>query len=245
MLKQSLSGSNSKRNQSRDWLILICISALTGFLLVTFFLSSFSLIDANVRLWSLSIQSNAVTIIANGISDVVSSLTLISLAISGYLFLKKHRAESLLLLGGVDAVVLVCDFIKNVVKSPGPPNGSGISPGFSYPSGHSSGVIVFVGLIVFLLLQHWNSIRVKVSLGTTLAGVSLLVGFVRLYLNVHWFSDIIGGYLLGIFLLTFSILIFNHLRDSGKFQYGKFKLISLILFALTSILAIFIFVISF
>ncbi len=237
MLKQSPKMNNPRLSLSRDWLLLlICLFSLTGLLLVTYYRSSFSVIDINVNLWAVSIQSSAFTVIAKGISFAFDTVTLIvvSVVISGYLFYKNYRAESLLLLGAMAGDALLVGVIKDIVMSPRPLNAIAHETGYSFPSGHSAVVIVFLGLLVFFAWQHWNNVRVKVSLGVTVTGLTLLVGFDRLYLNVHWFSDVLGGYLTGIFLLASSILVFYVLRDSGKFQ-SKLRSIPWVIFILALI----------
>lgn len=231
----------SRCSVSRDWLLLlICIISLTAFLLVTYYHNSFSLIDANVNIWAASIQSSAVTTVAVGISLMFDTTTLIaaSLAIASYLFLKNYRAESLLLLGAMAGDALLVSLIKNTFNFTRPLNGIIPDTGFSYPSGHSAGVIVFVGVLIFFALQHLNSTKAKVSFGVVLAGLTLLVGFDRLYLNVHWFSDVLGGYLLGIFWLAFSIFVFYALRDAGKFQSQRFRSVARVLFILAFIVGV-------
>jgi hypothetical protein len=54
----------------------------------------------------------------------------------------------------------------------------------------------------------------------------------RIYLNVHWFSDVLGGFLLGVFWLSLAILVFYILRDAGKFQSKAFRTLSSLLFVL-------------
>ncbi len=41
--------------------------------------------------------------------------------------------------------------------------------------------------------------------------IAIVVGLDRIYLNVHWFSDVLGGYSFGVFWLTLSIFTFQHL----------------------------------
>ncbi|MEU3502758.1 phosphatase PAP2 family protein [Streptomyces hundungensis] len=79
------------------------------------------------------------------------------------------------------------------------------SAGFAaFPSGHALTATVAFGLIVWLLSLHGAGRAVR---GTVLAvGVvsALGVGFTRLFLGVHWFSDVLGGWLLGVAIVTLS-----------------------------------------
>ncbi|MBI5467015.1 MAG: phosphatase PAP2 family protein [Candidatus Kerfeldbacteria bacterium] len=65
--------------------------------------------------------------------------------------------------------------------------------GFSFPSGHAIAVVLFAA-VVLLTLRHLHRPSYRVA-WWVLAALVLLVGWSRLYLGVHWFSDVVGGYL--------------------------------------------------
>ncbi len=70
-------------------------------------------------------------------------------------------------------------------------------PSFSFPSGHAALAVALYGFIIYILWHHVHSFRKKTTilfLGTTFI---FLLGFSRLYLGVHFLSDVIGGYLDG------------------------------------------------
>jgi membrane protein DedA with SNARE-associated domain/membrane-associated phospholipid phosphatase len=69
--------------------------------------------------------------------------------------------------------------------------------GWSFPSGHAMGSLVTYGMIAYLAVatQRQWSVRVAVIGAVTL--LIILIGFTRLYLGVHYFSDVVGGYAAG------------------------------------------------
>ncbi|NLK89135.1 MAG: phosphatase PAP2 family protein [Clostridiaceae bacterium] len=74
----------------------------------------------------------------------------------------------------------------------------------SYPSGHSAASLTFA-LLVPLVLMPYVSQAVTIILGALLGCVALLTAYGRLYLDVHWFTDVIGGWLLSVAIFLLSI----------------------------------------
>ncbi len=80
----------------------------------------------------------------------------------------------------------------------------------SFPSGHSSTAAAFFVVIIYLLAPKIHS-WVKRELMIVLCVLTvILIGLSRLVLNVHWASDVIGGWALGIFVATSTILFVRY-----------------------------------
>ena len=110
---------------------------------------------------------------------------------------------------------LVCSFISNQIAKliflrPRP---TGINlieeSGFSYPSGHAMVSMAYFGFIAYLLYKKLKNKLTKSILIITLILTILLIGFSRIYLGVHYLSDVIGGFLLSIVYLMIFIKIIN------------------------------------
>jgi undecaprenyl-diphosphatase len=232
--------SKPKISRNEQLLAFICAIFLVTFLFITFFRGSFHSFDGEINSWIPSIQTSPLTDINLGFAVAfdTTSLVIFSMVIAGYLFLKKCRAEGLFLLGAMGGNALIVSIVKNLVESPRPSNGLFFSSGFSFPSGHTAGSIVFCGFIAFFALQHWKNARARASIGTGAFVVSSAVGFSRVYLNVHWFSDVIGAGMLGVFWLTGAVLVFKLLQDWGKFESEGFCRVSLALFVLAIVISV-------
>jgi len=83
--------------------------------------------------------------------------------------------------------------------------------GYSFPSGHSMLSLLFYGFAAYLLLSS-GRIKRKTTLVLTAALLILLIGISRVYLNVHYASDVLGGFIIGALLLFASIRLMNWSR---------------------------------
>ena len=100
------------------------------------------------------------------------------------------------------------EFVKELVHRARPETLPWLQPilnSYSYPSGHSDGSIVFYGFLAVLLYMHTRSRFRKVFAILLPSILILLIGISRLVLNYHYATDVLGGYLLGAFWLTFSL----------------------------------------
>ena len=87
--------------------------------------------------------------------------------------------------------------LKHVIRRPRPPYAEAyyVEHSFSFPSGHATMSLVAFGMLAYLLIAFWaRGARVQVAVALLAVVLSALVGFSRLYLGVHYFSDVVGGY---------------------------------------------------
>ena len=79
-------------------------------------------------------------------------------------------------------------------------------PANSYPSGHVLRAIIVYGLVALLLYRMSSARRLRLAVTAATALLIVAIGFDRLYLNVHWASDLLGGFLLGGICLWLAVL---------------------------------------
>jgi undecaprenyl-diphosphatase len=223
-------------------MLAACLTFLLCFLLLTLFRTTFHSIDSAVNLWIPSIQSDMLTTIAEGIAVIfdTTSLVIISLVISGVLFLKNYKAQGLLLLGAMGGGALIVSTLKALEHVARPTNNILFDNGFSYPSGHSAGCIVFGGVLAYFAWRHWQSMRSRALIAMELVAMVGVVGFDRVYLNVHWLSDVFGGWLFGAFWLSFVVLVFRQFRMGRKVESERFSVVANWLYVVAVIVAVFV-----
>ena len=95
---------------------------------------------------------------------------------------------------------------------------------FAYPSGHSSGATVLYGLLAAFIAQELNH-KDRWKCYALFFIPMVLIAMSRLLLNVHWFSDIIGGILLGLSICGLTRLIYSrfHFREDSKRRENSTK----------------------
>ncbi|MDP7085658.1 MAG: phosphatase PAP2 family protein [Dehalococcoidia bacterium] len=138
-----------------------------------------------------------VALAVSSLGLVPVSITLI-LAVSGSLFVLRHQTDALIVILSLVPIV-AGNGLKVIVERPRPDYLLvGAAPhGLSFPSGHSVYAILVGGILIFLAEQLVASPLLRRWLQISIALVILAIGASRVYLGVHWPSDVVGGYLFG------------------------------------------------
>jgi len=143
----------------------------------------------------------------NAISLLGSPVTLTILALAVALLLAARR-ELIVLAGWLAAFAgggLLDVVLKLVIRRPRPPGAAAFLQHFSwsFPSGHAMASLIGYGMLAYVLTLLWihrRSAQIAVVLGAAL--LIIAIGFSRLYLGVHYFSDVVGGYAAGVLWLS-------------------------------------------
>ena len=159
-----------------------------------------------------SINGGLLTSLMDGITIVFGTLGSIIIVVAAGLLLwwRTSWHEAVLIVAG-GLLSTTSSLFKAIIDRPRP------SPDLvtvfyqavnsSFPSGHSSFVIIILGLLAYFALTRLQNIILRNLIITVLTGLILLVGFSRIFLGVHWPSDVLGGYLSGGVFLTIWIWI--------------------------------------
>ncbi|MDP9206596.1 MAG: bifunctional DedA family/phosphatase PAP2 family protein [Gemmatimonadota bacterium] len=98
--------------------------------------------------------------------------------------------------------------LKIAIQRPRPAGATAFLHGetFSFPSGHALGSLVGYGMLAYVIGSTWiETARGRVRLVIATAVLVLAIGISRLYLGVHYFSDVVGGYAVGVLWLSVCI----------------------------------------
>lgn len=106
--------------------------------------------------------------------------------------------------------MLILKILKGIIARPRPDELGWFdnASGFSYPSGHSLSISIFCCLIVLLVFLSKTKIFFKICIGILAILLMAWIMYSRVYLGVHYPSDVLGGFLLGLTLAFFSVGIY-------------------------------------
>jgi membrane protein DedA with SNARE-associated domain/membrane-associated phospholipid phosphatase len=153
-------------------------------------------------------------------------ICLIAIAVLFYFIKKKDKLSEWLLPIVLISGELIVIFMKNLIHRVRPENQLTIASGYSFPSAHATMTIVLALTLFFLLKDKPKLTNHKQLFFSCLVIYVLLVGISRVYLNVHFASDVLGGWLLGIFMVIIAILTKRYVEiifDSGSEKNKKLK----------------------
>ena len=91
----------------------------------------------------------------------------------------------------------------------------------SFPSGHAMGSAIGMGMCLFVALRFLNGKRAKLLISIGLVMLILLIGFSRIYLRAHWFTDVLGGFTLGASWLVLCLAIATRFRAGAPSEGGR------------------------
>jgi undecaprenyl-diphosphatase len=147
-----------------------------------------------------------------GSGSVVAFIVIIAM-IMFYVILK-HRSELVLLLAVVIGSALLNYVLKIIFHRARPTIHRLIEEtGYSFPSGHSMAAFTLYGILSFLLWKHISSYQGRSLLIIVSILMITMIGISRIYLGVHYPSDVLGGFLASGIWLILSIWTFQKYQD--------------------------------
>ncbi|HHM2986226.1 TPA: phosphatase PAP2 family protein [Staphylococcus aureus] len=169
-------------------------------------------IDNEVYEFIYSSESFITTSIMFGATKVgeVWAMLCISLLLVAYLMLKRHKIEALFFALTMALSGILNPALKNIFDRERPTLLRLIDiTGFSFPSGHAMGSTAYFGSSIYLLnrLNQGNSKGILIGL---CAAMILLISISRVYLGVHYPTDIIAGIIGGVFCIILSTLLLRN-----------------------------------
>lgn len=195
--------------------LLICALVVSGLVFATLAEDivnheTFYTLDPIMGTWLLAQTTlqgdklfSVITLLGNAV--FISSST----ALLGLWFIKRRLWSKLgFLFVSVGGAAVLNLILKYLIGRPRPefPLAYLHDTGFSFPSGHAMISIAFYGALAYLLLSTLKSWRYKILTVFGMVSIAILIGFSRLYLGVHFLSDILGGWAAGGLWLVLCVI---------------------------------------
>lgn len=177
--------------------IIIVVLALTIPDRITEWDLQFSQFIYNLRLPLMDSLFKAVTTLANPGFVVITTIAMI--LISGF-FLKKWKIALTYAVALVLGNLVVNPFIKNIFDRarPDQSNWLVLADSYSFPSGHSFAASMIYPLLVYILMRYTSLSKYSKIIKPLLVVLVIAIGFSRIYVGVHYLSDVIAGLSLGL-----------------------------------------------
>lgn len=132
------------------------------------------------------------------------------------LLYKKQKEYAYKSAGILVISTLINNIVKVIVRRPRPEYITVVENTFSYPSGHTMASVTLYGFLIYFILKSKISKTYKIVFSIVLGIIPVLVGISRIYLGAHYFSDVFGGALLSIMLLSSIDIIYDKTLNRKK-----------------------------
>lgn len=194
---------------------LICFICLFCFLLLTEDVFNKEIMQGDIigyNFISNYLISDTFTPIMKVITFFGSAIWIIILTIILF-FILRNKKQNILLGTNLVIITILNQALKFILKRPRPTEFRIIDEsGYSFPSGHSMISMAFYGYLIYLVYRNIKNKYLKWILIIILSILIILIGISRIYLGVHYTSDVLGGFLLSVSYLVLFIHITNSIE---------------------------------
>ncbi len=163
--------------------------------------------------------NDKLTSIIKVITNLGSSISIIIMIITSFFIIQNKKIVCGIICNTIIALFLDL-LIKYIIKRDRPLIDNHLIDviGYSFPSGHAMVSMSFFGFIIYLLYVYWNN-KYKWLVIMLLGLIIIMIGFSRIYLGVHYLSDVLAGYFVSIIYLVFFITVYEKIINSTKSWY--------------------------
>lgn len=188
------------------------INCLAAAILMIFFILITSLVVTNNITWFddtiynfiISFRSEPLDFVLKTITKLGNTLTIMFIVIIMLIILNKR--DRVILGSNTIITVGLNQAIKHILRRPRPDHLRLIKQGgFSYPSGHSMIAVCVYGIMIYLINKKVQNKKLRIILSILLTILILLIGISRIYVGVHYPSDVLAGFILSTVILLLNI----------------------------------------
>ena len=208
---------NNKTKNIIKW-ILCAITAILA-IVITINVKNGKILELDLNIYkffSENIINDKLTPIVKVITHVGGAKIVFVLTVLAIILIKGLK-NKLFLLTGIVGTAGLNVVLKHIVQRERP-NINRLIPekGYSFPSGHSMMSMAFYGMLIFLIFKYVKNTALKWTLIVILTILLSTIGITRIYLGVHYPSDVIGGFLVSLTYLFILTEIYNKVKIEEK-----------------------------
>lgn len=189
---------------------LICFICLTGFIFITINVFTNKIIKIDHIVYNFV----STYLICDNLTPVIKIITFLGSApciiilMIILFFIIRNKKQNILLGANLFIITIINQTLKYLLKRPRPNIFRIVEEsGYSFPSGHSMVSMAFYGYLIYLVYKNIKNKYLKRFLIIILSIIIILIGISRIYLGVHYTTDVLGGFLLSISYLVLFIHI--------------------------------------
>ena len=202
------------------WLVLfIC---LVGFLALAEDVFNKEIMYGDIigyKIISTFLISDFVTPIAKFITNF-GGVIFLSIATVTLFLVIKNKKIGLSIILNVVIITVLNQLLKRILQRPRPTEFRIVEEtGYSFPSGHSMVSMAFYGYLIYLIYKYIKNKYVKWILIIMLSLLIFSIGISRIYLGVHYTSDVLGGFLLSISYLVVYISSIKNILPKINYKW--------------------------
>lgn len=197
--------------------VLLILFIVVMILVITNNMTTF---DNNIYNFLISLRSNGMDTFMKIITQFGNTIPVIIIILILMITLTSRKEVILI---GLNTILTVGSnqLLKHIICRPRPDHIRLVTEhGYSFPSGHSMISICLYGLLIYLVNKKIKNKVLRVILTILLVMIILGIGISRIYVGVHYPSDVLGGYLLSFAILIFTLTTVNKYYRGNKYEKG-------------------------
>ncbi|MFD0048125.1 phosphatase PAP2 family protein [Actinomycetes bacterium NPDC127524] len=208
---------NLKKQLSKAF--ILCLLSLFGFGVMAVLVSKHTIVRFDSTIISIiqGFEAPYLTSIMKFFSYIGGTIPVVLLSLVTIVFLYtvlKHRSELILFIAVIAGANVLFATLKLFFHRARPDlHRLAVATNYSFPSGHATMAMALYGSLTFLLWRNIKTLKGRIILVSISSIMVVTIGISRIYLGVHYPSDIIAGYFISGFWLTFSIWFYQRYQE--------------------------------
>ena len=193
------------KNNKKIVILVISLSVFI-FLLINVLCNNISDFDTSIYNAMMSFKSDYMTFIMKTITRFGDAEIFILITVICLIFIRNKKIGGSIVIN-LASVALMNHVLKKIIQRPRPPLEFRMveESSFSFPSGHAMASMAFYGLIIYFINKNMKNNKLKKVICIILSILIFLIGMSRIYLGVHYASDVIAGFAISMVYLILYI----------------------------------------